>query len=87
MPPTSSDDIAAPDAADIDELSFGVGFTELRTCRRQPRDPFPEVTDVKLWVGQFLRQGDARTSGRVGRLVQERLGSEARTALDAVMSG
>jgi exportin-2 (importin alpha re-exporter) len=66
-------------------LGFGVGFTQLNTTRRAPRDPFPEITDVKLWVGEYLKQADARTGGRIAGFVQGRLGEQARGALVALM--
>jgi exportin-2 (importin alpha re-exporter) len=51
--------IAADDAAvveqDVDDLAFGVGFTQLNTCRRQPRDLWPEIKDVRSWVGQYYK--------------------------------
>ncbi|KAF2083874.1 Cse1-domain-containing protein [Saccharata proteae CBS 121410] len=77
------DDII-PDA-DIDELGFGVGFTQLNTCRKAPTDPFPEIADVKVWVGQYLREADQRNGGRIGRFVAERLSEGARQALGATM--
>lgn len=70
---------------DIEDVGFGVGFTALNTCKPVSRDPFPEVQDVKSWVGSYLREKDGETSGRVGKFVQERLGDEAKAALGSVM--
>ncbi|KAF2274253.1 Cse1-domain-containing protein [Westerdykella ornata] len=78
VPPTQDDII--PDA-DVDELGFGVGFTPLNTCKRPPRDPFPEVTDVKSWVGTYLKEADTRHGGRIHMLVEERLNPDVKAAL------
>lgn len=85
-PPVASatDDVIVDQ--DVDDLGFGVGFTQLNTCRKAPKDLFPEVPDVKPWVGQQLKAADARTGGRIGSYVQERLNQEQRTALIQLMS-
>jgi len=70
---------------DVDDPSFGVGFTQLNSVRKPAKDPFPEVLDVKSWVGQYLREADARNGGRIGRFVQQRLSDEAKQALMSVM--
>lgn len=82
--PTSADDII-PDA-DVDELGFGVGFTQLNTCKKAPRDPFPEIPDVKAWVGHYLKDADARHGGRVVKILQERLDDTSKQALAAYLS-
>ncbi|RMZ67072.1 chromosome segregation cse1 [Pyrenophora seminiperda CCB06] len=82
--PTAADDII-PDA-DVDELGFGVGFTQLNTCRKAPRDPFPEIADVKQWVGQYLKDADSRHSGRIVKIVQERLDDTSKQALAGYLS-
>lgn len=73
--------------ADVDDLGFGVGFTQLNTCRKTPQDPFPDVGDVKAWVGGYLKQADQRNGGRISAFVQERLSEEAKAALVATMQG
>lgn len=85
-PPVASatDDVIVDQ--DVDDLGFGVGFTQLNTCRKAPKDLFPEVPDVKPWVGQQLKAADSRTGGRIGSYVQERLNQEQRTALIQLMS-
>lgn len=83
--PPAFDDIV-PDQ-DIDDLGFGVGYTQLNTCRKVPQDPFPEITDVRSWVGQFLKQADSRHSGRISRFVRERLSSKDREMLVSYMRG
>ncbi|KAL5115817.1 importin-alpha export receptor [Pleosporales sp. CAS-2024a] len=77
--PTAADDMI-PDA-DVDEVGFGVGFTQLNTCRRAPRDPFPDITDIKAWVGQYLKDANARHNGRISSIVQERLDEVSKQAL------
>lgn len=77
--PAAADDII-PDA-DVDEVGFGVGFTQLNTCKKQIKDPFPEITDVKAWVGQYLKEGNTRHNGKIVKLVEERLSPEVRAAL------
>ncbi|KAF2180236.1 Cse1-domain-containing protein [Zopfia rhizophila CBS 207.26] len=84
VPPTQDDII--PDQ-DVDEVGFGVGFTQLNTCKRQPRDPFPEVTDVKSWVGRYMREANGRHSGRISRLVEERLSPQAKAGLAEYLAG
>ena len=71
---------------DVDDLSFGVGFTQLNTCRKMPKDPFPEVPDVKVWVGQQLKEAEGRTGGRIGNYVQNRLNDQQKGALMSLMS-
>lgn len=58
---------------DVDDLSFGVGFTPLSTCKPQPRDPWPEVTDIKTWVGTFYTDADRAHHGRLKNWAMERL--------------
>ncbi|KAH8726028.1 CAS/CSE protein [Phaeosphaeriaceae sp. PMI808] len=77
--PTAADDII-PDA-DVDEVGFGVGFTQLNTCKKPPRDPFPEIEDVKAWVGQYLKNANERHGGRIVAIVQERLDPVSKQAL------
>lgn len=82
MPITSDDAVVE---VDVDDLSFGVGFTPLNTCKKVPRDQWPEVTDVKSWVGSYLKAADARQGGAVGRYVSERLSPEAKAVLVSYM--
>ncbi|KAK3100983.1 importin-alpha export receptor, partial [Teratosphaeriaceae sp. CCFEE 6253] len=72
---------------DTEDLAFGAAFTQLNTCRPvAPRDPWPGIRDVRVWVGETLREADKRHAGRVGRAVREKLGGEEREALMAVMA-
>lgn len=71
---------------DMEELGFTSAFTQLNTCRSQPRDAHPEVQDVKAWVSAVLRERDAR-DGKVGKFVAEKLDAEGQAALGLVMRG
>lgn len=84
--PVSADDLAIEDR-DVEDVGFGVGYTPLNTCKPVSKDPFPEVQDVKVWVGRYLREADQRTGGQIAAAVQEKLGPEAQTALGGVMQG
>ncbi|KAL2015956.1 hypothetical protein VTK56DRAFT_4512 [Thermocarpiscus australiensis] len=67
--------------ADVDDIGFGVGFTPLNTCKRGPRDDFPEIVEVDKWVGQFMKEANQRHGGRIAAFVNERLTPEAKAAL------
>ncbi|KAK5120062.1 hypothetical protein LTR85_006543 [Meristemomyces frigidus] len=84
LPPAADDTI---EDRDVDELGFGAAFTQLNTCKRPSQDPWPEIQDVKRWVGTTLNEADRRHSGRVGKFVGEKLGDQERAALQAVMAG
>jgi exportin-2 (importin alpha re-exporter) len=84
--PQSADDLMIEDR-DVEDVGFGVGFTALNTCKPVPRDPFPEVQDVKQWVGLYLREADSKTGGRIAAAVSEKLGPDAQAALGSVMQG
>ncbi|KAF2168070.1 hypothetical protein M409DRAFT_21516 [Zasmidium cellare ATCC 36951] len=84
LPPAADDTI---EDRDVDELGFGAAFTQLNTCKRPTPDPWPEVTDVKAWVGATLRDADQRHSGRIGRFVNEKLDDQGKAALQSVMQG
>ncbi|TAQ83709.1 hypothetical protein B7494_g7965 [Chlorociboria aeruginascens] len=60
----TTDEIVAE--ADVDDLSFGVGFTQLNTCKKIVKDDWPEVTDVKVFVGTYLKSADGRHRGAIG---------------------
>jgi exportin-2 (importin alpha re-exporter) len=83
MPVTSDDNVVE---VDVDDLSFGVGFTPLNSCKKQPRDDWPDVTDVKQWVGSYLKKADERHSGAIAGYVDTRLSEEAKTVLLSYMS-
>ena len=58
-PVIATDDSVVVDQ-DVDDPSFGVGFTQLSTCRRQPRDLWPEIQDIKQWVGKYFLAADQK---------------------------
>ena len=74
--PTTSED--AITEQDPDDMSFGVGFTQLTTIKRPTQDRWPEITDVKKWVGEYMRAANARQNGKISTFAQERLSSEAK---------
>ncbi|AEO63394.1 uncharacterized protein THITE_2108580 [Thermothielavioides terrestris NRRL 8126] len=67
--------------ADVDDIGFGLGFTPLNTCKRGPRDDFPDIVEVDKWVSQYLKEANQRHGGKIATFVQERLVPEARAAL------
>lgn len=81
--PVASDDVGVE--VDVDDVGFGVGFTPLNTCKKVPRDEWPEVTNVKAWVGSYLKAADARHGGAIGGYANERLSPEAKTVLVSYM--
>ena len=83
--PTATDDSIIEDR-DVDEVGFGAAFTQLNTCKQPARDPWPEVQDVKAWVGTTLREADRRHAGRIGRFVSEKLDAQGQAALGQVMA-
>lgn len=72
---------------DTDDVDFGVGFTPLQTIRPDVKDPFPQIQDVKKWVGSHLMEANGRHGGRIMSYVQQRLNDEARTGLQVVLQG
>lgn len=81
--PVSADDIVVE--VDVDDLSFGVGFTPLNTCGKKNVDYWPEITDVKSWVGAYLKTADARHNGAIAQYVNQRLSPEAKSVLLSYM--
>lgn len=67
--------------ADVDDIGFGVGFTPLNTCKRGPRDDFPDIVEVDKWVSQFIKEANQRHAGRIAGFVETRLTPEAKAAL------
>ena len=70
---------------DVDDTSFGVGFTQLNTIRKPAADPYEEITDLRKWVGQYLKDADGRNGGRIGKTVDETLSPEAKHVLATYM--
>ena len=81
--PAESEDVIAEN--DVDDMSFGVGFTQLVTVKKAPRDPFPEIQSVKTWVGEYLKAADGRRGGKIGEFVQDRLTQNSKETLLAYM--
>lgn len=82
VPPERNDVI---EDHDVEDSSFGVGFTTLQTIKKPPADVWPEIVDLRKWVGQYLKEADRRHGGRVGKMVQETLGEDAKKVLGAYM--
>lgn len=82
MPVTGDDAVVE---VDVDDLGFGVGFTPLNSCKKVPQDEWPDVTDVKSWVGSYLKAADARHGGAIGEYVHDRLSPEAKSVLGSYM--
>lgn len=86
-PLPAATDVDSIEDRDVDELGFGAAFTQLNTCKRLQQDPWPEVHDVKQWVGAMLKEADVRHKGRISQFVKEKLSEQERAALQAVMTG
>jgi exportin-2 (importin alpha re-exporter) len=72
--------------ADVEDSGFGVGFTQLNTVRRSTPDAYPEIGDLRQWVGQYLKAADQRHGGRIGKVVNESLSPDAKKVLNAYMT-
>ncbi|RMZ91966.1 hypothetical protein DV736_g779, partial [Chaetothyriales sp. CBS 134916] len=83
LPSKQTDNILDQDA---EEISFGVGFTQLRTIAKPQTDDFPEITDLRKWVGHYLKSADQRHGGRLRTVIQQALSPDAKSVLDAYMS-
>lgn len=81
--PAATDDLIVDQ--DVDDMSFGVGFTQLTTIKKPAKDQWPDVTDVKRWVGEYLKAADSRHKGKIAGYVQQRLSPEARHVLLSYM--
>jgi exportin-2 (importin alpha re-exporter) len=82
--PSKGDDAIAE--LDVEDSSFGVGFTQLNTIRKSTEDPYPEIQDLRKWVGQYLRAADQKHGGRIGKVVSETLSDDAKKVLNAYMA-
>ncbi|CAF9915514.1 MAG: importin-alpha export receptor [Alectoria fallacina] len=70
---------------DPDDMSFGVGFTQLTTIKRPVRDQWPEIRDVKRWVSEYVGASDARQNGKIASYAQDRLAADVAPAFAAYM--
>ncbi|KAJ6088386.1 CAS/CSE C-terminal [Penicillium sp. IBT 16267x] len=87
LPPdvTHKDDLAVE--VDVEEMSFGVGFTPLNTIKPQQKDPWPETgVDLKKWVGAYLKEADQKHGGRISQFAQDRLDDQAKTVLGSYIA-
>ena len=66
---------------DVEDNAFGVGYTQLNSCRPAIVDPYPEVQDLPVWVSQYLKVANGRSNGQISKFVQERCSPEAQTAM------
>ena len=62
LPPKNDDAVIEQD---VEDTTFGVGFTQLNTIRKPAIDPFPEVVDLRKWVGEYLKDANQRHQGRI----------------------
>ncbi|KAM7218971.1 CAS/CSE protein, C-terminus domain containing protein [Rhypophila decipiens] len=67
--------------ADVDDIGFGIGFTPLNTCKRGPRDDFPEILEVEKWVSEYMKTANQKHGGKVVAYATERLTDEAKAVL------
>ncbi|KAJ6028413.1 hypothetical protein N7540_003989 [Penicillium herquei] len=87
LPPdvTHKDDFMAE--VDVEEMSFGVGFTPLNTIKALQKDPWPETgADLKKWVGTYLKEADKKHGGRISQFAQDRLDDQAKAVLGSYIS-
>ena len=73
IPPVADDVITEQDP---DDMSFGIGFTQLTTIKRPAKDQWPEITDVKKWASDYLKAANRRQGGKITGFAQERLSPE-----------
>lgn len=67
--------------ADVDDIGFGVGYTQLNTCKRGARDDYPEIQDVQVWVREYMKKSNAASDGMIVKFVQQRLEPQAQAVL------
>ncbi|EEH22177.2 hypothetical protein PABG_04388 [Paracoccidioides brasiliensis Pb03] len=85
LPVTNGDIIAEND---VEDMAFGVGFTQLNTIRPTPRDLRPDIgSQYNVWVGSYLKETDKKHGGRISAFAEERLSPEAKAGLEALLSG
>ena len=81
--PSTSDDFI--DDHDVDDMSFGVGFTQLTTIKKPARDPWPQITNVKSWVSETLNAANSRDGGKITTYANLQLTDEVRHTLGTYM--
>lgn len=84
--PVREDDVIAEH--DVEDMAFGVGFTQLSTIRLRQKDPFPDIgIDINGWVKTYLKEVDVKRNGQISSFAQERLSDQAKAGLAQYMSG
>jgi len=81
------DPLADLQAADIDDVSFSASFARLNTCKKRAVDVFPEVVDLRKFVGGKLVEANTKTGGRVDGWINSELGDEAKALVKKYMMG
>lgn len=69
---------------DVEDSVFGVGFTALNTIRKPLADPFEDITDLRKWVGQYLKDADQRHQGTIQSAISN-MGPQAQAAIAEYM--
>lgn len=78
--PATRDDIITEN--DVEDMSFGVGFTQLNTVKKAASDPWPQIgPNLGAWVGSYLKEADKKHGGRISGFARERLSPEAKAGL------
>ncbi|EEP78665.1 HRC135 protein [Uncinocarpus reesii 1704] len=84
--PAAKDDIIREN--DVEDMTFGVGYTQLNTIKKAARDPWPQIgPNLGAWVATYLKEADTRHGGRISSFAQERLSPEAKAGLANYLSG
>ncbi|KAF3132818.1 importin-alpha export receptor [Orbilia oligospora] len=79
VPPTPAEGGSGYDQAtevDLDDVSFSVSFATLNTARKPITDPFPQIVDVRKWVGGEVKKSQAYQQRN------SQLGPDVRAVLD-----
>ncbi|KAF3173792.1 importin-alpha export receptor [Orbilia oligospora] len=63
--------------ADLDDVSFSVSFATLNTARKPITDPFPQIVDVRKWVGGEVKKSQAYQQRN------SQLGADVKAVLDS----
>ena len=84
-PPVPSNNDGIVVEQNVDDVSFGAIFTVLATIKRPLRDAWAEITDVKTWVGAYLKEADKSHGGKISAFANERLSPESGQVFTAYM--
>lgn len=83
--PVQGDSTSDLQGADIDEVSFGAAFARLNTCKKRADDPFPEATDLRRFVGERLKEANAKFGGRIEAWVTNELNDNLKATVQKYM--